>query len=227
MLAETAAAWFACKAVLSAAEASKCRSFEVDLSLTTDGVLVVSHDPVPYAWKDARGRYVDLDAFVAGMGERKFDHVNLDVKERALFWGDRRLTRAFERHASAFKTLDARVEHLVVSSPVPARYEEIELWLSSAGLRGRAGFELADYGVEQSRRWGVPLGRLEAALLPLGRLVSRVYMRRRAARIRYLMVQESTAAAGGLPEGPTVVCWSRDPASGPPPPRCRWAQRRE
>lgn len=225
MLAETAAAWFACKAVLSAAEARACRSFEFDVSLTTDGVLVVSHDPVPYAFKDVQGRLVDLDSFVAGLGERRFEHVNVDVKERSLWFGDGALSAAFARHKKALETLGARTSALVVSSPVPARFEEIERWLSSNRVHGKAGYELADYDAAQSARWGLPLSLVQRLLLPLGRFFNRVYLERRARTIAYVMVQEATAAAGHLPAGPAVVCWTRDPASGPPPSVCRWSQR--
>lgn len=225
MLAETAAAWFACKAVLSAAEARACRSFEFDLSLTTDGVLVLAHDPVPYAWKDAKGRYVDLDSFVAGLGEKAFDHVNLDMKERALLPGDV-LARAFSRHATALRALDARTKNLVISSAVPARFEEIERWLLSSGLKAKPGLEVADYTAEQARSWGVPLSRRDELLLPLGAWLNRRYVKKRAKDVPYLMVQEATAEAGGLPPGPALVCWTRDKRRGPPPAACRWAQRR-
>jgi hypothetical protein len=89
------------------------------------------------------------------------------------------------------------------------------------------GFELADYSVADARGWGVPLSKSDALLLPLGRLMNRLYLWWRGAEIRWLFVQERTAER--LTAGPrrTIVCWTREPVTGPPPAACRWTQRRK
>lgn len=218
-----APAWLAivaCKAVLTAAQTRGCRSIEFDVQVATDNVFVIAHDPVA----DSSDKHLTLDAFVAGLKGERFDVVNVDLKARELRPGDTPLTNALEKSAPALETLAKQSGAVVATSPVPARLEELERFLKKSGSGVQAGYELADYTAEDSDRWGLKLSRLERALLPVGRLMSRMYAKRRR-DLKYLAVQERTAATMTAQPGRELICWTRDRVEGPPPPACRWTQR--
>lgn len=216
----------ACKAVLTASQTVGCRSLEFDLSIADDGVFVMSHDPVHGTSEELRGKVDTFEHFVAGLKGRRFDMVNVDLKERSFWPGDGRLTEALERAKPSLAALAAQTDHVVPTSPVPFRYAELERFVKRSGLRLEPGLELADYTADDARRWHLPMTRLDAALLPLAGLASRAYWRWRGADIKYLSVQERTAAAmKTAPPGVSLLCWTRDPATGPPPPDCRWTER--
>jgi hypothetical protein len=215
----------ACKAVLSAHQALPCRSIEFDLSITADDVFVVSHEPVAGKASDLKD-VVGFDEFVDGMKGHRFEFVNVDLKERSLAPGDGRLTRALERHAAAFTKLAAQSKLVVATTPVPTRHRELERFLARTKTGMQSGYEVADYNAEDSRRWKLPFSRLDAVLMPFGRLANKLYLKWRGApALRYLGVQERTAAAMKPEPGVELLCWTRDPASGPPPAQCEYTER--
>lgn len=220
-----AAVLLACKAVLTPLETAGCRSIEFDLSLTSDGVLVLSHEPVDRPWSEVRGRLLDLDSFVEGLKGRHFEMADLDLKERSILPGDGRLSAAFERHARALKALSEQTGHMEFGTPIPARYAEVERWLRRAGLRAEPAYEVVDYGSAEARRWGLPISWWEKPLLPLARAANAAYRLWRGREIRALVMQETTAASWTSPAGASIICWTRDPASGPPPAACTWDER--
>lgn len=219
------AALVACKAVLTVQQAAACRSVEFDVQIADDGVWVLSHDPVHGTSEELRGKNLSFDDFVDGLKGHRFDFVNVDVKERSFLPGDGRLSRALEREAAALTKLSAETGTLVATSPVPTRYAELERFIARTKTPILAGLELADYTAEDARRWGLPMTRLQAAVLPLGSLLNRLYLRWRGDDVKWLSVQERTAASMTPRRGRTVFCWSRDPESAPPPSLCRWTER--
>src|SRR5581483_9120974 len=118
----------ACKAVLTAQQALPCRSIEFDLTITDDDAFVVSHEPVAGKAADLKG-VVGFDEFVDGMKGKRFEFVNVDLKERSLMPGDGRLSRALARHEAAFAKLAAQSGVVVATTPVPTRHLELERFL--------------------------------------------------------------------------------------------------
>lgn len=223
-----------CKAVADAAEARRCDAFEVDLSLTGDGVWVLAHGPdlagrpvAEMTVEQARERTATLDEFVAALKGRRFKFVDLDIKARGLLPGRSQVTRALERHLPALETLAASSDLLILTSASPARYAELHRFIGKRGLDAKGfqcGLETLDYTPEAADRWGLPLGRSERLLLPLARALSGLYQRLNSAAIPWLVMQESSAA--GRTAGRPILCWTRDPASGEPPAACSWTERR-
>jgi len=227
-----------CKEVNRVSEALGCGSIEFDLGLTRDGVLVVTHDRTwrgralrSLAYEEVREVYPSLEGYVEGLARAglSFDTVNLDLKERNLSFRRRRWAGILDAHRPSLDRLAALSGRLVFSSPVPPVYAQLHEYIRSRRLESRGwwpGLELVDYTSSQARAWGLPLSRLERFLLPLARGASSAYWRVYRDSIPYVLVQEQTAAS--LASGPRarVLCWTREPAPGEPPPSCDQTTRR-
>lgn len=223
-----------CKAVTGAVEARACDAFEVDLSLTGDGVWVLAHGPdlagrpvAEMTVEQAREHTATFDEFVAALKGRRFKVVDLDIKARGILPGRSQVTRALERHLPALEALAASSDLLILTNASPARYAELHRFIAKRGLDAKGfqcGLETLDYTPEAAARWGLPMGRSERLLLPLARVLSRLYRRLNTGAIPWLVMQESTAA-GRAADRP-ILCWSREPSPGEVPPVCSWTERR-
>jgi hypothetical protein len=218
------AATISCKALTAPELARGCKAIEFDVRVAADGVLMISHEPVDVPSTEAKG-LLTFEAFVAGLKGLSFELVDFDVKDRYYSNSDGMLSKALERHLPALQSLAAQTDALVFSTPVPPRYAELERFVKRTGLKASPSFEISDYTAADADRWGLPLPFMQRMLLPFGRALNRAYRRQRGKDIRYVVMQESTAAKMGDQETATVICWTRDPVAGQPPPACRFSER--